>query len=152
MVVTLERQIDSPTSQFTESFESWNWPTERSQLLKDSLQSSVIRPEGVDTSGDEAENRTSTGLAIRAKCALAERYILFSREPGTSESKTFANDTLSHILQFISDPASSEDEQCDLIDWDFYQPAPPPKRSGTIKVKLQYRGHSRPIPEQDPWE
>ena len=31
------------------------------------------------------------------------------------------------------------DNADDAIDWDFCQPPPPPKRSGTIKVRLRKR-------------
>ena len=29
---------------------------------------------------------------------------------------------------------------------------PPPRQSGTIRVKLIYKGPSKPIPVEDPWE
>lgn len=40
----------------------------------------------------------------------------------------------------------------DLLDWDAHiETPPPPRRSGTIKVRFQYVGRSKPIPIDDPW-
>ena len=38
----------------------------------------------------------------------------------------------------------------DRLDWDAYLDTPPPRRSGTIKVRLSYRGRGKPIPSADP--
>ncbi len=40
----------------------------------------------------------------------------------------------------------------DLLNWDVAITPPPPRRSGTIKVKLVYKGRRKPIPVEDPWE
>lgn len=34
----------------------------------------------------------------------------------------------------------------DILDWDVYIKNPPSRKSGTIKVKLIYKGRSKPIP------
>jgi len=40
----------------------------------------------------------------------------------------------------------------DLIDWDAHiETPPPPRQSGTIKVRFKYVGRSKPIPIDDPW-
>ena len=44
---------------------------------------------------------------------------------------------------------ASDDE--DVLDWDVWMQPPPPRRSGTIKVKLVCKGRSKPIPVTDPW-
>lgn len=47
-------------------------------------------------------------------------------------------------------PASEEDK--DLLEWDVHiETPPPPRRSGTIKVRFQYIGRSKPISIDDPW-
>lgn len=47
-------------------------------------------------------------------------------------------------------PVINEEDE-DILDWDAYIEAPPPRRSGTIKVKLIYIGRGKPIPVEDPW-
>ena len=40
----------------------------------------------------------------------------------------------------------------ELLDWDAHiETPPPPKQSGTIKVRFKYIGRSKPIPIDDPW-
>ena len=40
----------------------------------------------------------------------------------------------------------------DLIDWDArIETPPPPKWSGTIKMRFKYIGRSKPIPIEEPW-
>jgi hypothetical protein len=38
----------------------------------------------------------------------------------------------------------------DRLDWDAYLEMPPPRRSGTIKVRLSFRGRGKPILPADP--
>ena len=40
----------------------------------------------------------------------------------------------------------------DILDWDFAIVPPPPRRSGTIRVKLIYKGRRKPIPVENFWE
>lgn len=40
----------------------------------------------------------------------------------------------------------------DILNWDAVVIPPPPRRSGTIRVRLIYKGRSKPIPIEDPWE
>ena len=47
-------------------------------------------------------------------------------------------------------PASEENK--DFLEWDVHiETPPPPRRSGTIKVRFQYIGRSKPISIDDPW-
>jgi len=40
----------------------------------------------------------------------------------------------------------------ELLDWDAYiKTPPPPRQSGTLKVRFKYVGRSKPIPIDDPW-
>ena len=39
-----------------------------------------------------------------------------------------------------------EYDEDDLIDWDAHIATPPPRKSGTIRVKLKYVGRSKPMP------
>ena len=44
-------------------------------------------------------------------------------------------------------------DEDDLLNWDFaITPPPPPRRSGTIRVKLIYKGRSKPFPVDNFWE
>ena len=38
----------------------------------------------------------------------------------------------------------------DILNWDVA--ITPPRRSGTIRVKLIYKGRRKPMPVEDPWE
>ena len=40
----------------------------------------------------------------------------------------------------------------DILNWDAAIVTPPPRPSGTIRVRLIYNGRSKPIPVKDPWE
>lgn len=47
-------------------------------------------------------------------------------------------------------PVSGEDK--DLLEWDVHiETPPPPRQSGTIKVRFKYIGRSKPISIDDPW-
>ena len=45
----------------------------------------------------------------------------------------------------------SYDEE-DILDWDVAIVTPPPRPSGTIRVRLKYKGRSKPFPIEDFWE
>lgn len=48
-------------------------------------------------------------------------------------------------------PTITEENQ-EMLDWDAHiETPPPPRRSGTIKVRFKYIGRSKPIPIEDPW-
>lgn len=47
---------------------------------------------------------------------------------------------------------SIKEEDQEMLDWDAHiETPPPPRRSGTIKVRFKYVGRSKPIPIDDPW-
>lgn len=54
-----------------------------------------------------------------------------------------------HLLD--GDPKSTNDEE-DILNWDTAIVTPPPRRSGTIRVKLIYKGRSKPFPIENFWE
>ena len=39
----------------------------------------------------------------------------------------------------------------DTLNWEVAIETPPPRPSGTIRVKLRYKGRSKPIPLENPW-
>jgi len=46
----------------------------------------------------------------------------------------------------------ADDEPEELLDWDAHiETPPPPRQSGTIKVRFNYVGRSKPIPIDDTW-
>lgn len=56
----------------------------------------------------------------------------------------------SAIATSITPPIYEAEE--DLLDWDAHiEKPPPPKQSGTIKVRFKYIGRSKPIPIENPW-
>ena len=40
----------------------------------------------------------------------------------------------------------------DILDWDAAIVTPPPRPSGTIRVRLIYKGRSKPMPVENFWE
>ena len=62
----------------------------------------------------------------------------------TTQSKNSTNKKQKQRLAF---PVYDED---DLLKWDVAVP-PPPRRSGTIRVRLIYKGRSKPMPVENPW-
>ncbi len=43
-------------------------------------------------------------------------------------------------------------DEDDLLNWDVAITPPPPHRSGTIRVRLVYKGRRKPMPIGNPWE
>ncbi len=52
-------------------------------------------------------------------------------------------------VQRLAFPSYNEE---DILKLDVVTVAPPPRRSGIIRVKLIHKGRSKPIPIEDPWE
>ena len=57
---------------------------------------------------------------------------------------------LADIQQERLESAFYDDE--DLLDWDAAIITPPPRPSGTIRVKLKYKERRKPSPFDDYWE
>ena len=64
----------------------------------------------------------------------------------TTDSKNTTNGKQKQRLTF---PVYDEE---DILDWDAAIVTPPPRPSGTIRVKLIYKGRSKPLPVEDPRE
>ncbi len=64
----------------------------------------------------------------------------------TTRSK---NTTPKKRTQRLAFPVYDEE---DILNVDAVIVTPPPRQSGTIRVRLKYIGRSKPIPVQDPWE
>ena len=67
----------------------------------------------------------------------------------------FAEDTESGMTQDVVNMQHFtfpiyDDE--DTLDWDVAITTPPPRPSGTIRVKLKYIGRSKPFPIENFWE
>ncbi len=43
-------------------------------------------------------------------------------------------------------------DEDDILNWDVAITPPPPRRSGTIRVRLVYKGRSKPFPVENFWE
>ncbi len=63
----------------------------------------------------------------------------------TTHSKNTTNEKPKKRLAF---PVYDEE---DILNWDVTI-MPPPRRSGTIRVRLIYKGRSKPMPVENPWE
>ena len=64
----------------------------------------------------------------------------------TRQSKNTTNQKQKQRLTF---PVYHEE---DILNWDVAIVTPPPRQSGTIRVKLKYKGRSKPIPVENFWE
>ena len=64
----------------------------------------------------------------------------------TRQSKNTTNKKPKQRLAF---PVYDEE---DILNWDAAIVTPPPRPSGTIRVKLIYKGRSKPIPVENFWE
>ena len=64
----------------------------------------------------------------------------------TRQSKNTTNKKQKQRLAF---PVYDEE---DILNWDAAIVTPPPRQSGTIRVKLKYMGRSKPIPVDNPSE
>ena len=64
----------------------------------------------------------------------------------TTRSK---NTTIKKQKQHLAFPVYDEE---DILNWDAAIVTPPPRRSGTIRVRLIYKGCRKPIPVENPWE
>lgn len=63
----------------------------------------------------------------------------------TPQRTNTTNDKQTQRLAF---PTYNEE---DILNWDVAITPPPPRRSGTIRVKLRYNGRSKPMLVEDPW-
>ena len=64
------------------------------------------------------------------------------------ETKQSKSKTDKKPKQRLAFPVYDEE---DLLNLDAVVVTPPPRQSGTIRVKLKYVGRSKPIPLEDPW-
>ena len=75
----------------------------------------------------------------------ASLQLRFEEKSDSGITQEFA-DTQQQRLAF---PTYSEE---DILNWEVTIRVPPPRPSGTIRVKLKYKGRSKPIPMENPWE
>ncbi|RKU09605.1 hypothetical protein C6503_20855 [Candidatus Poribacteria bacterium] len=64
----------------------------------------------------------------------------------TTQSKNTTNKKSKQRLTF---PVYDEE---DILNWDAAIVTPPPRPSGTIRVRLIYKGRSKPMPVGNFWE
>ena len=64
----------------------------------------------------------------------------------TTQSKNTTNKKQKQRLVFSTYDAE------DILDWDAAIVTPPPRPSGTIRVRLIYKGRSKPMPVENFWE
>jgi hypothetical protein len=64
----------------------------------------------------------------------------------TAQATNTANEKPRQRLTF---PTYNEE---DILNWDAAIVTPPPRQSGTIRVKLKYKGRSKPFPVENFWE
>lgn len=69
--------------------------------------------------------------------------------PTREEEKSEIPETLTTEQQLPAFPSYNEE---DILNLDAVIITPPPRESGTIRVKLTYEEPSKPIPVEDPWE
>ena len=94
----------------------------------------LLGESGTPNIPESLEQNTSTSIELN-----------FEQEIESGVTQEFA-ETQQQRLAF---PTYDEE---DILNWDAVVVPPPPRRSGTIRVKLIYKGRSKPIPDDDPWE
>ena len=94
--------------------------------------------------GEGEEPKIPTHSAQDLSTSLGLRFEEEIESALTQES----SDTPHKHLAF---PSYDEDEE-DILDWDVAIVTPPPRPSGTIRVRLKYKGRSKPFPIEDFWE
>ena len=70
----------------------------------------------------------------------------FKQSMKTAQSKNTTNEKQKQRLAF---PTYDEE---DILDWDAAIVTPPPRPSGTIRVRLIYKGRSKPFSIENFWE
>ena len=65
------------------------------------------------------------------------------------KTKQPTNATNEKQKQRLAFPTYDEE---DILDWDAAIVTPPPRPSGAIRVRLIYKGRSKPMPIENPWE
>ena len=81
----------------------------------------------------------------RAQNTSASIKLNFEQEIESGVTQEFANTQ----VQRLAPPTYDEE---DVLNWDAVVVPPPPRRSGKIRVNLIYKGRSKPIPDENPWE
>ncbi|MBI3950041.1 MAG: hypothetical protein HY314_06265 [Acidobacteria bacterium] len=59
--------------------------------------------------------------------------------------------TIEKLQRMVRVSRVTFDEYENVLDWDARIEHPPLRPAGTIQVKLEYKGRSKPIPVTDPW-
>lgn len=90
------------------------------------------------------KNRRSVRVQLRYKGRAEPLPDLDSGERAMSDKNALEQAERPKTIR--PSPVSEEDVEKD----DVIIPTPPPRRSGTIKVRLKYGGRSKPIPVDDP--
>lgn len=62
------------------------------------------------------------------------------------KTRQLKNTTTKKQKQHLAFPVYDEE---DILNWDAAILTPPPRRSGTIRVRLIYKGRSKPIPVEN---
>ncbi len=77
------------------------------------------------------------------------KVLLKFAHPTREEKRSEIPETLITEQQLPAFPSYNEE---DILNLDAVIITPPPRESGTIRVKLTYEEPSKPIPVEDPWE
>lgn len=99
--------------------------------------------ESISYSFHEIEKDTLPGFLVQntSSCNRLSVY----QEIRFRITQEFANTQQEYLESFFYDEE-------DLLDWDAAIITPPPRPSGTIRVKLKYKGRSKPFPFENFWE
>jgi hypothetical protein len=81
----------------------------------------------------------------------------FAQDTSVSLKLKFDEESESGVTQGVADSQVQRFEflsynEEDLLDWDAAIITPPPRPSGTIRIKLRYKGRSKPFPIEGFWE
>jgi len=137
--------------------EEWNW---KQRLLRQSMEEVFSASDKPDIYQSDIITASGNKFTGPNNCWKIPFYLPsdFTITLETENSTELTKSEPQKQENFISDVAREsfvpvvKAEEENILDWDAYiDTPPPPRRSGTIKVRFKYMGRSKPIPIDDPW-
>lgn len=104
----------------------------------------------------QSDVATSTGVSkMSAPAAFSLVYGKIKTEAAMENDTRVHEDPEEELARFQQSLPNSSITTLgseEILDWDAHiEMPPPPRQSGTIKVRFKYMGRSKPIPIDDPW-
>ena len=92
--------------------------------------------------------QTKSSCIIRLHSSLTSVKIVYKTSCEHSMKNTACKHNREKTKQRLAFPVYDEE---DILDWNAAIITPPPRPSGTIRVRLIYKGRRKPMPVENPW-